>query len=373
MDGSVYRMGEISRHFPALAETGGRLVVDLGAITRNWHRLQRLAPQAEVAAVVKADAYGLGAESVATRLQDAGCRSFFVAHLCEALALRRHLAPDTRLIVLHGAAAGTEAVCAEVGVIPVLNTPTQLAAWTRLARDLGRKLPALLQLDTGMTRFGLAEADLSSLLPLLSEVDLQLVMSHLACADTPEHPANAAQLANFTRMRAQLPPAPASLAASSGIFHGPHMQFDLVRPGAALYGLAPLAGQPNPLEPTIRLDGVVMQLRDVQAGTALGYGHTAITKQPSRLATIAIGYADGFRRALSNQGCVWHGDTALPIVGRISMDSLIADATNTSLAEGDLVELIGPHRTPDDVARDSDTIGYEILTGLGTRCARQYI
>ncbi len=373
MDGSLYRMTETQQPAPALTATGGLLSIDLGAIARNWHHLQRLAPESEIAAVVKADAYGLGAVPVATRLQSEGCRSFFVAHLCEAQALRAHLALTTRLIVLHGPVAGAEAEFAEANITPVLNTPHQVAAYTNLARSLGRKLPAILQLDSGMTRFGLDAADLPALLPLLDAIDLQLVMSHLACADTPDHPANAMQLANFTRMRALFPGIKASLAASSGIFHGRPMQLDLVRPGAALYGLAPIAGRPNPLEPSIRLEATVMQLRHVPSGTPLGYGHTATTTRPSRLATIAIGYADGFRRALSNQGCVWHGETALPILGRVSMDSIIADATNTDLTEGDLVELIGPHRTPDDVARDSDTIGYEILTGLGTRFARRYI
>ena len=356
--------------------TGGVLTVDLGAIRRNYRRLRAAAPSAEVAGVVKADGYGLGAPPVVQALLAEGCRKFFTAHLAEALALRDCVPAGAELIVLHGAPPGTETICAEHGLRPVLNSCAQVKAWSGLAQRSRTVLPAYLQLDTGMTRFGLSEGDLPWLNEtpgVLAGVALSGVISHLACADTPDHPANAAQIAAFNRMRKALPPLPASLAASSGIFLGEAAQFDIVRPGAALYGINPVPGRPNPMEPVLRLDAVVMQLRDVAAGVAVGYGHTAFTTRPTRLATLAVGYADGFRRSLAGRACAWFGETALPLVGRVSMDSMVVDATGVDLAPGALVELIGPHRDVDDLAAEAGTIGYEILTSLGQRFVRRYV
>ena len=356
--------------------TGGVLTVDLGALRRNYRRLRAAAPHADVAGVVKADGYGLGAAPVVRALLAEGCRRFFVAHLAEAIALRDVVPADCELIVLHGAPPGAEAACAERGIRPVLNSPAQVLAWSGLAQRTRTVLPAYLQLDTGMSRFGLSEADLPWLIEtpgVLGGIGLCGVISHLACADTPEHPANRAQIAAFNRMRGTLPPLPASLAASSGIYLGPEAQYDFVRPGAALYGINPVPGQPNPMEPVVRLDAVVMQLREVAAGVAVGYGHTEITTRPTRLATLAVGYADGFRRALAGRASAWSGETPLPLVGRVSMDSVVVDVTGLDLAPGDLVELIGPHRDIDALAQDGGTIGYEMLTSLGQRFVRRFV
>ena len=356
--------------------SGGVLTVDLGALGRNYRRLCAEAPRAAVAGVVKADGYGVGAVPVVQALLAEGCRHIVVAHLAEAQALRDIVPPDVELIVLHGPAPGAEAAFAAQGIVPVLNASAQVAAWSALARRDRHVLPAYLQLDTGMSRFGLSEADLATVCAApgaLAGIGLRGVVSHLACADEPEHPANAAQIARFNRMRAQLPPLPASLSASSGIFLGAEAQFDIVRPGAALYGINPTPGQPNPMEPVMRLDAMVMQTRDVAAFTPVGYGHTQCPDHPAHLATLAVGYADGFRRALSGQGQVWFGDQAMPIIGRVSMDSLVVDATGVEVRPGDLVELIGPHRSVDDVAAAAGTIGYEILTGLGRRFVRRYV
>jgi alanine racemase len=315
--------------------------------------------------VVKADGYGLGATRVVRALLAEGCRHFYVAHLAEALAVREILPQDVALMVLHGAVPGAEAMFAERDITPVLNSRAQIAAWSAQGVQRGIALPAHLQLDTGMARFGLSEYDLDGLWPLPG-VDVQLVMSHLACADTPEHPANAAQIAQFNRMLTKLPKLPASLSASSGIFLEPEAHFDLVRPGAALYGVA------GGTEQVVRLDAVVLQVREVPQGTAVGYGHTQTVGRSSRLATLGVGYADGFYRSLSGQGAVYLGDVPLPILGRISMDSMVVDATGIDIAPGDLVELIGPHRSVDEVARDAGTIGYEVLTSLGRRFERRY-
>ena len=355
---------------------GAVLTIDLAALASNYELLRRRVAPASCAAVVKADAYGLGAGRVGPALFAAGCRDFFVAHLDEGILLRQHLPASASIYVMHGVFAGGEPDCLAHDLVPVLNSPPQLARWGALAT--AERRPAAIQLDTGMARFGFAERDLPAIPPALR---LDLVMSHLACADEPDHPANAAQLAAFGRMRARLPPARASLVASSGIFLAPDRRYgsfhhDLARPGAALYGVAPQPGRAFGLRPVIRLDAKVVQLRRVEAGTPIGYGHTARTAHPATLATIAVGYADGYLRSGSNRGAAWFADTPLPIMGRVSMDSIVLDASALppgALREGSLVELIGPHRDVDAVARDAGTIGYEVLTSLGQRYARRYV
>lgn len=360
---------ETDRHHAS----GAVLTIDLGALAANYRLLRdRLAP-ARCGGVVKADAYGLGAARVGPALFAAGCRDFFVAHLDEAIALRAHLPVSASIYVMHGVFAGGEAECVAHDLVPVLNSPPQLARWAALAEASARRLPAVIQVDTGMARFGFPD---SALPTVPNSLELDFVMSHLACADEPDHPANAAQLAAFTRLRAAFPAARASLVASSGIFLAPDFHHDLARPGAALYGVAPQPGRTFGLRPVIRLDAKVVQLRQVRAGTPIGYGHSARTASAATLATIAVGYADGYLRSGSNHGAAWFGETALPIMGRVSMDSIVLDATRLAegaLREGSLVELIGPHRDVDAVAADAGTIGYEVLTSLGQRYHRRYV
>jgi alanine racemase len=363
----------------AASRAGAILTIDLAAIAENYRFLQEQAKSAICAAVVKADAYGLGAEEIASALARTGCQHFFVAHLEEGIALRRILGAGASVAVLHGPLAGTEADFIVHGLVPVLNSIDQVRLWAATALASGERLAAILQVDTGMTRFGLGEVDVGILIgnrQQLESLDLRLVMSHLACADEPDHPANAMQLALFRQIRKILPCRRMSLAASSGIFLGPEYYFDLVRPGAALYGIAPQAGRPNPMRPVARLQGKVMQIRDVPADTPVGYGHTARTNSASRLATVAVGYADGFLRSLSGRGGAWFKGSRLPVVGRVSMDSVILDATALppgSVLPGTLVDLIGPDEDIDAVAREAGTIGYELLTSLGSRYHRQYI
>ena len=355
------------------------LTIDLRAVIANYRVLKQRLGRTACAAVLKADAYGLGAAQVAPALFEAGCRAFFVAQLEEGLALRPHLPDAASIMVLHGLQAGEAATCLDAGLTPVLNSLGQIAAWAALARSLARRLPAHVQLDTGMSRFGLSPADVDALARDgrdLEAVDFGCVMSHLACADEPEDPYNAHQLAVFEGLREKLPPAPASLAASSGCFLPPRYHFDLARPGAALYGIAPQPGRDNPLFPVVRLDAAVLQLRDVPAGTAIGYGRTATTTEATRLATIGVGYADGYLRIGGNRGCAWYGDTPLPVLGRVSMDSLVLDASavhHADFREGAMIEVIGPRRYVDAVGRDLQTSGYEVLTGLGHRYHRHVI
>lgn len=359
--------------------SGGRLRIDLGAIAQNYRTIASRVTPAEVGAVVKADAYGLGAAQVSSTLYAQGCRLFFVAHLDEALKLRPLLPADSRLAVLNGLPPGAEALAADAAIIPVLNSLEQARQWRDAARAAGRRLPAILQFDSGMGRLGLPPEDLPALTgdnAFRDDIDLIMVMSHLACADTPGHPANTAQLARFTDMAVHFPDVPRALANSGGAFLPQGFRCDVVRTGIALYGGAPNDETPNPMRPVVSLDARVIQIRTVPAGAPIGYGHDFRCARESRIATIGVGYADGLPRSLGNRGAAWFEGERLPIVGRVSMDSITLDVTalpHGRLQAGDWVELIGPHQPIDAIARNAGTISYEILTSLGPRYHRTYV
>ena len=359
-----------------IERAGAVLTVDLAAIVENWRRLGARLGKAACAAVVKADAYGLGAAAVGGALAAAGCRDFFVAHLDEGIALRRALdAHGSRIFILNGTPKGTEADFVASGLVPVVNTMGELAGWREHARGLGRRLPVVLQVDSGMSRLGLTRTEVAAIAAepaVLEGLSIELVMSHLACADEPEHAANEAQRREFRRLAAMLPPAPLSLANSSGIFLGYAFHGDLVRPGAALYGINPTPGLPNPMLPVVGLAARVVQIRDVPAGAGIGYGHAATAARPSRLVTISLGYADGWPRNAA--AAAFAGGERLPFVGRVSMDTIVLDATGSRqpLREDDMVDLICPAQDVDDVAAAAGTIAYEILARLGTRFHRTY-
>lgn len=353
------------------------LTIDLDALCRNYRTLRAVASPAAAAAVVKADAYGLGADRVAPALYREGCRDFFVAHLGEALALRPHLAPDARLYVLNGLQPGTEMLCAEAGIIPVLNSLRQVANWSSLGA--ASPLPAVLQVDSGMSRLGLSPEDarlLASQPSLLAGVQPLFLMSHLAHADAPDAQQNRDQLSAWEGLKALFPGLGFSFSNSGGVFLGPDFHGDLVRPGIALYG-----GLPSPLAeetvlPVVRLDVPVIQTRTVPAGTLIGYGGDFVSPAEMRLATIEIGYADGLPRSVGGKGAVYCNGVRLPFVGRVSMDSVVVDASALpagSLELGSKVELIGPNQTIDQLAEAADTIAYEILTSLGRRFHRVYL
>jgi len=357
---------------------GAILTIDLDAIAENWRRLRSRLGGATCAGVVKADAYGLGATRVGPRLAAEGCREFFVAHLDEAASLRPCLPEDARIHVLNGLMPGAEADCAAIGAVPVLNGRDQVDRWRSLAARLGRSLPAAIQLDSGMNRLGLSPREVEDLADdpaALDGIEVTLVMSHLACADEKDNPVNVAQLAAFEAARRRLPAAPASLANSSGIFLGTNFHFDLARPGASLYGVNPTPHAANPMRGVVRLQGRVIQTREVPSGSGVGYGLTFTAPAPARLATVSVGYADGYLRSLSGRGSAWRDGTRLPIVGRVSMDTITIDIgplPEGAIGPGTLVDLIGPDHDIDAVATDAGTIGYEILTSLGTRYARVY-
>ncbi|MGH6919939.1 MAG: alanine racemase, partial [Geminicoccaceae bacterium] len=276
------------------------LTIDLGAVTENFRRLSQAAPGSAVAAVVKADAYGLGAGEVARTLRQAGCEKFFVAHGDEGLALRALLA-DAEIYVLHGL-PGEEAAAIEAGLIPVLNHPGELQRHAAQARRRARRLPAALHVDSGMWRLGFAEADLQTLdAAMLDALDLRLVMSHLACAEEPANPINELQRARFERQRALLPRAPASLANSSAIFLGEAYHHQVCRAGVALYGVNPTPGRANPMAPVVTLAAPVLQVFEVDAHGTVGYGATYPVRPGARLATVPVGYADGYLRAAAGR------------------------------------------------------------------------
>jgi alanine racemase len=360
----------------SLAEAGAVLTIDLSAVRENYRQLKSRLGSARCAGVVKADSYGLGAAEVARVLVKEGCDTFFVAHAGEGLALRAELGNGPAIYVLNGTPPGAEVEAAAAGLITVANSLEQLAAWRATARTMGRKLPVALQVDSGMSRLGMMPSEVETLAGdagLLEGLEVKLVMSHLACADEPEHPANAAQKQAFDTLRAMLPAAPASLANSSGIFLGADYHYDLARPGAALYGINPTPGHANPMRQVVRLDAKVIQTRTLDKNIGIGYGHTFRTTGPLRAATISLGYADGWHRRAA-AGAYFNG-VRLPFIGRVSMDSIIIDISalpEGALKAGDLVELIGSHQTVDDVAGHAGTIGYEVLTGLGHRFHRIY-
>ncbi|WP_429811892.1 alanine racemase [Ensifer sp. B1-9] len=375
MDGAI--QAKIQVRTTATGGASGYLTIDLAALARNYERMAAEVAPARAAAVVKADAYGLGADRVAARLYEHGCRHFFVAQFVEALRLQPTLAADA-VYVLNGLQPGNETACAEHGIVPVINSMEQLQRWSETAKALGRKLPAVLQFDTGMSRLGVPPAEraaVASVLKAGANIDIQFIMSHLASADEPESDQNGSQLAEMNRITAEFPEYELCFANSGGIFLGKPYHGVLARPGIALYGGAPAAGRPNPMEAVVRLDVAVVQTRTVPAGARVGYSGTHIAVAETRLATIAAGYADGLPRSLSDRGAVYCDGIRLPIVGRVSMDSTTIDISalpEDRLHLGSLVEVLGPSQTLEDIARNAGTIAYEILTGLGQRYERQY-
>ncbi|WP_422023571.1 alanine racemase [Pyruvatibacter mobilis] len=365
---------------PSLPASGlsasGSLTIDLGALARNWRAAHEASGTARASAVIKADGYGLGAVEVARTLAEAGCRDFFVALPSEGIAVRS-VAPDAAIYVLNGPMAGHVDGMADAGLIPVLNGPEQLALWAQAGDRHGRPLPASVMLDTGMNRLGFDEAALDALAPdAMHGIDLRLVLSHLACADDPSADMNIVQRAQFNRMRSRLPDVEASLCNSAGIFLGPDYHYELTRPGVCLYGGSPFIAEPAPFHHVVTVGAEVVQLRNVPAGETIGYGATFTAASDMRTATIAAGYADGIFRAAGNRGFAAINGVRVPYVGRVSMDLVVLDITalpDGAVRPGDQAEVLGPTISVDDLAQASGTIGYEVLTSLGSRYERRYI
>jgi alanine racemase len=365
----------------APASAPGVLTVDLDAIVANWRKLEKTAVPAECAGVIKADAYGCGVDPVARALADAGCKTFFVATLDEARAARAAV-PSAAIYVLSGFLQNCGDAFAKIDAKPVIGDIQELAEWDVFCRRSGWAGGAAIHIDTGMNRLGLTVADAQGILPRINSGDhgITLVMSHLACAENLHHPLNAKQLASFREIASVFSGVPASLSNSSGVFLSPQFQFDLVRPGAALYGVNPTPEADNPMQPVVELKARIVQIRHIERGESVGYGGTWTARRPTRLAVVSTGYADGyFRAGGSNDGTrgaeVMVAGKRCPVAGRISMDLMAVDITDlphNAARRGHMATLIGEGITVDELAHHFGTIGYEVLTSLGPRYARIY-
>jgi len=366
---------------PPESEAGGILTIDLAALAANWRELGVRAAAAECAAVVKADGYGCGIEPVSAALAKAGCKTFFVADLSEGRSVRR-TAPPAAVYVLNGLAPGSAEAFAQADLRPVIGSLPELTEWETFCAATGWRGGAALHVDTGMNRLGLAPEQARQ----LAERDgakehIRLLMSHFACAEQPGHPLNARQMADFRKVRTLFPKIPASLANSSGIFLGPDAHHDLVRPGVALYGANPTPGHLNVMGTVVRLEGRIVQLRDVAAGDTVGYGAGWTAQRPTRLAILGLGYFDGVPRAASASDTKPGAEAMVagrrcPLAGRISMDLLAVDVTDLPEdvpRRGDFASLLDEEIGIDELASHAGTIAYEVLTRLGRRYRRIYV
>lgn len=361
-----------------IPEFGATLTIDLGALVENWRLLSRRVPQAECGAVVKADAYGCGIEPVVTALDRAGCHSFFVAHISEARRVRR-IAPDAIIYVLNGLLPGTAEVLQSIDARPVLGSLAEIDEWDKR----GRQRPCAIHVDTGMNRLGLSVAEARELQAAggFDMLALGLVMTHFTSAEVDGDPATRRQVLAFADIADLFPDVSKSLLNSSGHFLDIAPAYDLTRPGYALYGGNPTPQQPNPMNPVVNLKARIIQVRDVADGTAVGYNGRWHARGRRRLATIHLGYADGFPRngggldiLPGGQGLI--GDVLCPFVGTVSMDLIIMDVTEASpklAVRGGGVTIIGGELDIDRVALSAKTVGYEMLTSLGRRYHRAYV
>ena len=360
---------------PDSAVHGARLVIKLDAIAANYRRIAALAAPAQASAVVKADAYGLGLAPVALRLAKAGCRTFFVAHYAEGVALRA-LLPQARIYILHGLPENMAELYLASRLQPVLNTLEEIALWRE--SNAGLASGAILNFDIGMTRLGLSRRDAGRLAgepALLEGIRIDYLMAHLSCADEPDHPLNARQLAAFNQIRELFPGVPASLANTAGVLLGPQYCFDLIRPGIGLYGGSPVIGGKSAFENVVVLTARILQVQEVDSGDYVGYGATYRVEGPTRIAVAGIGYADGYMRAMGNSGAGAIGEYKVPCVGVVSMDLCTFDVTHVPAGlcrPGGEIELIGPNATLAQAAQAAHTIDYELLTRLGGRFTRSY-
>lgn len=360
----------------------GQLRIDLTALASNYNLVQRhIGPHCEAAAAVKSDAYGIGIERAAPALQQAGCKSFFVATLQEGMQLRDILPDDNiRIYVLNGLQPDAEEILDFHSLTPVLNSLQELENWASYAKRTRPYLKCILHIDTGMARLGLPHDELDFIqnrAGAFSKIlDIEYIMSHFACADENGHPLNKKQAERFQYAADSFVFSKKSLANSSGIFRNTNWHHDMVRPGMCLYGLNPTPETDNPMQPVISLSVPVLQRRTLPKGESVGYGASWIADKQCELATVQLGYADGFNRSATNAAKLFWQGYACPIVGRVSMDLTVISLENVPPElrpnQGDMIEVLGPHQNADDLALDMGTIGYEVLTNLGRRYARTY-
>lgn len=355
----------------------GRLTVDLAAIVKNYQQIQTLVgDNCAASAVVKANAYGCGVAPVSQILERAGADKFFVATLPEALELRTILESDAAVFMLNGFRSSDAQLYLQESITPVLSSMPEVENYAKLAAEQGRKLPAIVHIDTGMNRLGLEEKDIEILPDKLDGIDVQYIMSHFACSDEKDHSKNQQQYESFKERTQGFSGIKRSLSNSSGIFRSGDYHFDMVRPGMCLYGLNPTPEADNPMSAAVKVEVPVLQVRQAQKGEACGYGATYSFDQNTMLAVVEMGYADGYLRHLSNNGSLYWKGHECPVRGRVSMDLTIVDLSsvpeNDLPSAGDMMEAIGGHQSGDDVAEACGTIGYEIFTSLSRRYERVY-
>ncbi len=354
------------------------ITVDLDSLEANYRFCREQLHPASCAAVVKADAYGLGIRRIAPALSHAGCSQFFTATFREGITLRS-LVPDAEVYVFEGVTeVSLDAIC-EHHLVPVLISPAHSSLWAGRARELGHPLPAIIHIDTGMTRLGFGEPELLELLrgrDLLDWIDIRYVMTHYACADDTKADKTRRQLERFDRLRKLLPPAPTSVGNSAGGLLGKPWSGDMARIGIALFGGNPYLDEMPPLKPVLRVQSRILQLRDIRAGTTVGYGATHEAGSNRLIATVGTGYADGYPWSLGNKGIASVGGHRVPVVGRVSMDLITLDVSGVPLElvqPGQMVDLIGPDISLEEVAERAGTINYEILTRLSQRARRKFL
>ena len=371
---------------PALVDerlSGGRVRIDLEALVSNWKKLCSLAPDTKTSAVVKADAYGLGIEPVVNALNDAGCKTYFVALPEEGIRVKK-LVPQADVFVLSGLFKNSVATYAEAGLIPVLGSVENIELWANFWRERGSRRPCAIHVDTGMNRLGLRLEEARDFVAdeeRRHSISPFMMMSHLACADEPDHPKNSEQLAMFKEAMGLFPGIEYSFSNSAGIIAHKDFSFDLNRPGIAIYGGEAVGGLENPMKPVVTLEARIIQMRSVKAGETIGYAATHKFTRDSKVALVAVGYADGYRRSSFDNGAPKNASGFLcgrevPGLGRVSMDISAFDVTDVpeqDLESAEWIEFFGKNLALDDVARATGTIGYELLTGLGPRYSRSYI
>lgn len=352
------------------------LTVDLSAIADNYRLLKKQLKNAECACVVKSNAYGLGVEEVAKTLLRAGAGKFFVATIDEAVNLRQIL-QSKDIYIFHGFLKGQESALIENRLVPVLNSIEQVINWADYSKKTNLKMPCIIHIDTGMNRLGLSNNELDEFIEknLQDYLDIKYIMSHLACADVKDHPLNKKQLDEISRISKCFSGIPISFSNSFGVFLGKNYHFDLARPGMALYGLNPTPDRENPMKTTAFLSSKIIQIREIDTPSCVGYGATCELPAGARVATLPVGYADGYLRSLGNSAFCYFKKHKLPVVGRVSMDLIMVDISNVPNGQinvGDEIEIMGKNISADDLAKTAGTIGYEILTRLGARYKRFY-
>ncbi len=357
----------------------GILTINLQALADNYNLFKKQTGSNDaVAGVVKANAYGLGLKKVTDKLKELNCPQFFVATLDEAIELRSYN-NQTPIAVVNGLMNGVEKEYLEHNILPVLNTPDDIQRWQNIAHKKNEKLPSIIHFDTGMNRLGLSAAETDTLvedIKTIDGLDVQIIMSHFACADEKDHPLTQQQADTFAELAKHFPHAKKSLANSPGLYRDQAYHYDIVRPGYALYGGNPTPELDNPMNSVVTLSTRILQIRECKKGESIGYGASHKFEKDTRTATIALGYADGFLRSNSGSAIVYYNGQPCPVLGRVSMDLVTVDLSNIKEnppKQNDSIEILGSNQTIDALAETAGTIGYEILTSLGHRYKREYI